>query len=98
MNCKEISQQEIRQILFSHKDVQLIDVREIEEYREGHIEGSKLIPLSILSEQVDQLDRNRPVVLICRSGNRSSQACEILTTRGFQASSLRGGLSAWTTA
>lgn len=97
MTCKEISQQEIRRILFSHKDVQLIDVRDISEYREGHIEGSKLIPLSILPEQLDQLDRNRPVVLICRSGNRSSQACELLSNHGFQASSLHGGLSALTT-
>ena len=98
MACKEISQQEIRRILFSHTKIQIVDVREVDEYRQGHIEGSQLIPLTILPNQLDKLDRNRPVVVVCRSGNRSSQACDLLTKHGVQVSSLSGGLSAWRSA
>ncbi len=95
MECKEISNVELNQILFNRKKVQLVDVREIDEFRDGHMEGSQLIPLGTLPYRTYELDPYQPVVLICRSGNRSKEACKILTDRGFQAVSLRGGLSNW---
>ena len=95
MSCKEISNIDMRRMLFGYEQVQIVDVREVDEYRDGHIEGSTLIPLGVLPHRVDELQRDVPVVVVCRSGNRSAQACELLTQRGFQAVSLRGGLSSW---
>ena len=76
MECKEISTIELNQFLFSRQKIQLVDVREIDEYRDGHLEGSQLIPLGTLPYRTYELDPYRPVVLICRSGNRSKEACQ----------------------
>jgi rhodanese-related sulfurtransferase len=95
VECKEISTIELNQFLFSRQKIQLVDVREIDEYRDGHLEGSQLIPLGTLPYRTYELDPYRPVVLICRSGNRSKEACQMLSDRGFQALSLRGGLTNW---
>ncbi len=95
MECKEISNLQLNQMLFNREKVQLIDVREIDEFRDGHLEGSQLIPLGTLPYRTYELDPYKPVVLICRSGNRSKEACKILADRGFHAISLRGGLTNW---
>lgn len=95
MECKEISTVELNQILFAREKIQLVDVREVHEFRDGHLEGSQLIPLGVLPHRTYELDPYRPVVLICRSGNRSKEACKMLSERGFQAVSLRGGLTNW---
>ena len=95
MECTEISNMQLNQLLFNREKVQLIDVREIDEFRDGHLEGSQLIPLGTLPYRTYELDPYKPVVLICRSGNRSKEACKILTDRGFHAVSLKGGLSNW---
>lgn len=95
MSCKEISTTDMKRLLFGHERVQIVDVREVDEYRNGHIEGSTLIPLNILPYRVDSLNREEPVVLVCRSGNRSAEACQILRQHGFDAVSLRGGLINW---
>ncbi|WP_245631721.1 rhodanese-like domain-containing protein [Alicyclobacillus ferrooxydans] len=97
MSCPQVTIRELKQKLFAYDDVQIVDVREIDEYREGHIEGATLIPLGILPYRLEEVDRNKEVVLVCRSGNRSSQACELLRERGFyNVRSLQGGLSSWT--
>ncbi|MEB3100749.1 rhodanese-like domain-containing protein [Ferviditalea candida] len=94
--CQFISLQQLKSKLFSPDDFVLLDVREISEFREGHIEGSKLIPLGILPHRLDELDRDKEIVVVCRSGNRSKQACDILKEHGFQqVYSLTGGLSGW---
>ena len=74
----------------------LLDVREASE-RERDDLGGRLIPLGQLADRVAELDgvRDRPVVVYCASGGRSAQAARLLTERGFEASSLRGGLTAW---
>ena len=76
-------------------DVQLVDVRHPEEWEAGHIEGARNIPLDDLARRVDELDRNRPVVTLCRAGTRSDGAAELLRAHGFDAQSLDGGLLAW---
>jgi rhodanese-related sulfurtransferase len=76
--------------------LQLVDVRTSGEFRAGSIPGARLIPLSELSERTAELDRNKPVVLACRSGNRSAQAYKTLKALGFEkVSHLAGGLAAW---
>lgn len=76
----------------------LIDVRETDEYAEAHAPGSVLIPLGQLQQRLPEIQsyRNKPVVLICRSGNRSAKALKQLQQAGFStASNIDGGMIAW---
>ncbi|MGI9596160.1 MAG: rhodanese-like domain-containing protein [Acidimicrobiales bacterium] len=74
---------------------QLIDVREPDEVAGGTLPGAVNIPLGDLPARVDELDRDRPVVLLCRSGGRSTQAAEYLTGLGFgDVVNLAGGMLA----
>ena len=76
--------------------VTVIDVREDWEYEEGHIEGAVLIPLGSLPERVDDIPTDRPVILVCRSANRSGQAYRFLTQEGFtNVHNMVGGMIAW---
>ena len=74
---------------------QVIDVRDDDEFAAGHIPGSRHIPTSGLSAEAASIDRERPVVLLCRGGKRSPIAAEALRASGFEAYSLAGGLLAW---
>ncbi len=73
----------------------LLDVRQPEEYREGHISGAKLIPLGELQRRVKELPRDREIIVVCHSGNRSSSAVRLLASAGYQAVNLRGGMINW---
>lgn len=73
----------------------VVDVREPVEYREGHIPGAVNIPMSHLSSRSSELDPQRPVYVVCASGNRSSAMTEALTAAGFDAINIAGGTSAW---
>lgn len=80
------------------QEVQLIDVREADEFNDslGHIVGARLIPLASLPAQVDTIDRDRPVVAICRSGARSAQASLMLQKSGIKrVANLAGGMLRW---
>ena len=84
--------------LINHKDALVLDVREESEYQMGHILNSKLIPVGKLSERIGELEkyREQPIVVVCRTGNRSGMACANLGKRGFtQAYNLVGGVTAW---
>jgi rhodanese-related sulfurtransferase len=75
---------------------QLVDVREQEEWNEAHIPGTLHIPLGDLARRTGELDASRPVVAVCRSGNRSKTAVQILERAGIKdASSMAGGVIAW---
>jgi rhodanese-related sulfurtransferase len=84
--------------LINHKNALVLDVREESEFKSGHILNAKWIPLGKLSDRVGELERYReqPIVVVCRSGNRSSSACALLGKKGFtQAVNLTGGVMAW---
>jgi len=77
----------------------ILDVREPEEWEEGHIPGATLIPLGELEGRVDELPRDREIVVACRSGNRSKAGRDILVEAGFtQVTSMSGGLTGWKSA
>ena len=79
-------------------DVQIVDVREPEEYSGplGHIPGAKLLPLGGLSESAPALARDKPVVTVCRAGGRSAQASLTLRRLGFErVANLPGGMLRW---
>ena len=69
----------------------LLDVRTPQEYGGGHIEGFKLIPVDELRDRLGELERGKPVYVICQSGLRSYIACRILAGNGFDAYNFAGG-------
>lgn len=76
--------------------VQVIDVRERDEWLEGRIAGSVLIPMSELAERVHEIDPTKPTVTVCRVGARSLYVAEALREAGFpNVMSLAGGINAW---
>jgi len=84
--------------LINHKNALILDVREESEYRAGHLLNAKLIPLGKLGERIGELEkyRDQPIVVVCRSGNRSGSACALLGREGFlQAYNLAGGVMDW---
>ena len=84
--------------LINHKEAVVVDVREPDEFKSGHVLNSKHIPLGKLRERIGELERNReqPIVVVCRSGNRSATACALLGKEGFaQVYNLAGGVMAW---
>ncbi|WP_168194543.1 rhodanese-like domain-containing protein [Antarcticibacterium arcticum] len=76
---------EAKTILAEDPNVIILDVRTPEEFQEGHIEGAVLINFfdDNFEQQVAMLDKDKPVVIYCRSGNRSNKAGKILTDLGF---------------
>jgi len=84
--------------LINHKEACILDVREPDEFKGGHLLNAKLIPLGKLRERIGELERYRekPVVVVCRSGQRSATACALLGKDGFaQVYNLSGGVMAW---
>jgi phage shock protein E len=73
----------------------LVDVRTPEEYAEGFITGSVNIPLQELESRLSEIRRDIPVVVYCRSGNRSAQAADILTSSGYSEVYDLGGIAEW---
>ncbi|HNP71604.1 MAG TPA: rhodanese-like domain-containing protein [Kouleothrix sp.] len=74
----------------------ILDVREPAEYAEGHIAGSKLMPLSQISQRSAGLPREQPIVVVCHSGSRSGVAQSVLKRAGFtNVLNMRGGMLAW---
>lgn len=84
--------------LINHKNALVLDVREPSEYQAGHVLNAMLVPLGKLKERITELEKyqDQPMVVVCRSGNRSGTACALLGKRGFtQAYNLAGGMMAW---
>jgi len=74
----------------------VLDVRTQEEWDEFHAPNTTLIPLDQLPSRLNELPRDREIVVVCRSGNRSQQGRDILLNAGFeQVTSMRGGLNEW---
>jgi rhodanese-related sulfurtransferase len=74
----------------------VLDVRTVEEWNEFHAPNSHLIPLDQLAARLAEVPRDRQVVVVCRSGNRSQQGRDILLNAGFeQVTSMTGGLNEW---
>lgn len=84
--------------LINHDDAVVVDVREDNEYAGGHIINSVHVPLSYLKERLKELEKykSQPVIVGCKTGQRSGQACATLKKEGFeQVYNLSGGVTAW---
>lgn len=92
---KEISVQELQEMMNNEEDFQLVDVREPNEYDFCNI-GGELIPLGTVLDHQDQIARDKKVVVHCKSGRRSASAIQALEAEGFDnLYNLRGGILAW---
>ena len=76
-------------------DAVVLDVREAAELAEGRIAGSTHIPLGQLPARAVELDRERRIVTVCRSGRRSARAAQFLVGQGYDVANLDGGLTRW---
>jgi rhodanese-related sulfurtransferase len=75
-----------------------VDVREAEEWHAGHMDGSVWIPLGDLAARAGELPRDRPLLIVCRTGARSGYAADALVAAGYDARNLAGGLQQWAAA
>lgn len=92
---KEITVEELQNKIDSGEDFQLIDVREDFEYEMSNL-GGKLIPLGGILIETDKIAKDKPVVVMCRSGKRSAVAIAQLEAQGFDnLYNLQGGILAW---
>lgn len=75
---------------------QVVDVREPAEYVAGHVPGAASIPMGQLPDRLREIDRSKPVFVVCEAGGRSSAMTDVLLHQGFDAHSVTGGTAAWT--
>ncbi|MBB4825254.1 rhodanese-related sulfurtransferase [Sporosarcina luteola] len=92
---KEITTIELQEQLEQGTTFNLIDVREEEEVAEGMIPTAVHIPLGEIPERLDEIDKGKAYIVICRSGGRSGRACEFLEAQGFDVTNMVGGMLAW---
>ncbi|MGN6277054.1 MAG: rhodanese-like domain-containing protein [Solirubrobacterales bacterium] len=90
---KEISREEARKLV--DEGAQLLDVRADHEWEAGRIAGATHVPLPQLPQRLGELDKDRPVVVYCRGGNRSSMATAALNDAGYEAVKLTEGVVGW---
>ncbi|MEA3523236.1 MAG: rhodanese-like domain-containing protein [Campylobacterota bacterium] len=82
-------------VFLSEDNATLLDVRTPEEFRESHIQGAKLIPMSALHKRLDEIDKTSRIIVYCETGNRSVSASRLLSNHGFTAFNVKGGIDAW---
>lgn len=90
---KEVTRDEARRLI--EEGAQLVDVRADHEWEAGRLPGAKHVPLAELNERTGEIEPDRPVVLYCRGGTRSTMAAEALTAAGYDAAKLIGGIVGW---
>jgi len=94
---KEITVEALKNKLDNNNSIFILDVREPFEYQIANLEGT-LIPLNDLPDRVDEIEEHKdePVVVMCRSGNRSAKAAKFLRKNGFsEVMNLKGGINEW---
>jgi sulfur-carrier protein adenylyltransferase/sulfurtransferase len=94
---EEISATDLKRRMDEGSDIQLIDVRQPDEYNFARIDGAKLIPLGEILNRMNEIDQNRETVIHCKMGGRSARAIDALQRAGFKGElkNLKGGITAW---
>ena len=90
---REVSRDEAQKLI--EEGAQLVDVRADHEWEAGRIAGATHLPLAELAERAGEIDKERPVVLYCRGGNRSTMAAAALAEAGYDAAKLSEGIVGW---
>ena len=86
---------EVKELFDKNKELPIIDVRETEEVKSGMIPGAVHIPLGLLEFRLQDIDKSKEHILVCRSGSRSGMAANLLESRGFQVINMDGGMLEW---
>ncbi|HID48841.1 MAG TPA: rhodanese-like domain-containing protein [Chromatiales bacterium] len=95
-NIKEIEAPELARRLTVGDDLRVIDVREMREIGAGTIPGAEAMPMASIPARMNELERDKDIVFICRSGARSAQVCMFLQQQGFDnVINLRHGIMGW---
>jgi len=77
------------------EELNIVDVREIDEWIDGHIPGAVHVPLSEFGEHMHKINASVETIIVCRSGGRSARACEYLAHSGYNVINMLGGMLAW---
>ncbi|HKB51418.1 MAG TPA: rhodanese-like domain-containing protein [Solirubrobacterales bacterium] len=93
---REVSRDEAQKLI--GEGAQLVDVRADHEWEAGRIAGATHVPLAELAERTGEIDKDRPVVVYCRGGNRSTMATDALAEAGYDAAKLSEGIVGWSEA
>jgi rhodanese-related sulfurtransferase len=93
MSIQEVSVDELEAALAA--GARLVDVRETDEYVDGHVPGAVHVPLGTVPERVDAFQGQGATYVVCKSGARSMRACEFLADQGVIAVNVAGGTMAW---
>ncbi len=96
-SIKELEAPELAQRLDDQsEDIRVIDVREMNEFTAGSMPGAKAMPMASIPVRMDELQQDKDLIIVCRSGARSAQVCMFLQQQGFdKVFNLRGGLMSW---
>ncbi len=94
---EEISATELKQRIDAGDDLQIVDVRQPDEFAFAKIPGAKLVPLGEVVRRMNELNPDRETVILCKMGGRSARAIEFLKQAGFtgELKNLKGGITAW---
>ncbi len=92
---KTVTTKRVQELLESKQSVILIDVRETNEVAAGKIPGVVNIPLGLLEFRMNELDKSKEYIMICRSGGRSGQATRFLENQGYNVTNTDGGMLDW---
>ncbi|KGX91617.1 molybdopterin biosynthesis MoeB protein [Pontibacillus halophilus JSM 076056 = DSM 19796] len=92
---KTLTAKEVQEKLEQGEQLNIIDVREDDEVREGMIPGAKHVRLGTVEERVSEFDKDKEYVMVCRSGGRSGKAYQYLESQGFNVINMEGGMLAW---
>ncbi len=96
-SIKELEAPELAQRLDDQSEgIRVIDVREMNEFTTGSMPGAEAMPMASIPVRMDELQQDKELIIICRSGARSAQVCMFLQQQGFEnVFNLRGGLMSW---
>ena len=92
---KSINTQELNDLFSKKSDFTLLDVRENEEIAIAKIQSSTHIPMGQIVDRIDEIDKNKPVIVMCHSGGRSARVCVYLAENGYDSTNLAGGINSW---
>jgi rhodanese-related sulfurtransferase len=92
---REITPKEVELIVNEGTPDNIIDVRETDEVAQGKIPGAVNIPLGLVEFRMNELDKSKEYIMVCRSGGRSGQACQFLESQGYNVINMTGGMLAW---
>ncbi|KEZ51399.1 MULTISPECIES: rhodanese-like domain-containing protein [Metabacillus] len=95
ISMREITTDELHKKLKSGETLNLVDVREEDEVEEGMIPEAKHIRMGEIPEKLDQFDKDKEYIIICRSGGRSGNVCSFMEDKGYKVTNMAGGMLDW---